>query len=168
MLIRFSDIANQLAGISTPIGGANWQPGTPDVEVARRVLSFLEDRRVLYDPLEVEVPQQCVESVLRISEFLTDELAKQGIGNELAGHLRAMGAACRRFLDHLRSPDKPSEFYLPHGDTFMMWQLNQALGELRAMFGIHLAQIAAKHRLDVEEPLSYVIQVALPALDEEE
>ncbi len=54
--MRFSEIANRLTGFSTPIGGLSWQPATLDVEVARRVLIFLEDRKVLYDPLEERCP----------------------------------------------------------------------------------------------------------------
>jgi hypothetical protein len=75
--MRFSEIASRLTGISTPIGGVSWTPPTPDIEVARRVLTFLEDRRVLYDPMEAEVAAHCIESVLQIRRFLTEVLAEQ-------------------------------------------------------------------------------------------
>jgi hypothetical protein len=42
--------------------------------VARRVISYLEDRRVLYNPTELEVPQHCIQSVLDIRHFLSHEL----------------------------------------------------------------------------------------------
>ena len=66
-LMNIEEILNRLTGFSTPIGGLSWQSATLDVDVARRVLVFLEDRRVLYDPFEVEVPEHCVESVLQMS-----------------------------------------------------------------------------------------------------
>lgn len=43
--------------------------------VARRVIRFLEDQRVLYNPSELEQPDHCVQSVLDIRRFLTAELA---------------------------------------------------------------------------------------------
>lgn len=59
--MRFSEIANRLAGISTPIGGVSWQPAELELSAARRVVTFLEDRRVLYSPSELEVPSHCVD-----------------------------------------------------------------------------------------------------------
>lgn len=160
-LMNIAEILNRLTGFSTPIGGLSWQSATLDVEVARRVLVFLEDRRVLYDPFEVEVPEHCVESVLQIRQFLTAALADQGIGSELAGHLRAMRAACGAFLYRFSSPADIS-----FGDISEDWWLNQelgqALGALRTVFGFQLAQIAARYSLDVYEPLSYTIHTALP------
>jgi hypothetical protein len=74
--MKFSEIANRLTGISTPFGGASWQPAELEIEGARRVLVFLEDRRVLYDPCEMEVPDHCVRSVIEIRHCLTEELGK--------------------------------------------------------------------------------------------
>ena len=54
--MKFSEIANRLTGISTPFGGASWQPAEMEIAAARRVIAFLEDRRVLYEPSEMEVP----------------------------------------------------------------------------------------------------------------
>ena len=46
--MKFSEIANRLTGISTPLGGVSWQSSDLEVSAARRVIAFLEDRRVLY------------------------------------------------------------------------------------------------------------------------
>jgi len=42
--MKFSEIANRLTGISTPFGGASWQPAEMEIAAARRVIAFLEDR----------------------------------------------------------------------------------------------------------------------------
>ena len=42
---------------------------------------------------------------------------------------------------------------------------NQALGELRSVFGLHIAQIAVKYGIDLEEELAYLahtVDTALP------
>jgi hypothetical protein len=51
---------------------------------ALRVLRFLEDRRVLYNPSELEVPRYCVDSLLEIRKFFTSELADIKAESELA------------------------------------------------------------------------------------
>lgn len=83
--MKFSEIANRLTGISTPLVGVSWQPSDLEVSAARRVIAFLEDRRVLYAPDELEVPDHCVRSVLEIRHFLSDELGKHDSGSGFAG-----------------------------------------------------------------------------------
>jgi len=70
--------------------------------VVQRAVVFLEDRRVLYAPDEVEVPQHCVESVLGVRQFLTDQLGRGGVPEDVAESLRAMRAAARKFLNRRR------------------------------------------------------------------
>lgn len=62
--MKFSEIANRLTGISTPFGGASWEPAELEIAGARRVIAFLEDRRVLYEPSEMEVLYRIFVSLL--------------------------------------------------------------------------------------------------------
>jgi hypothetical protein len=150
--MRFSEIASRVTGFSTPIFGVSWTPPEPDVRIARAVILFLEDKRVLYDPLEVEVEQYCIQSVLSIRQFLTDTLSRQEQGAELTDHLRAMRAACRGFLGSV-GWSKDSESWHTLSRSVNLRDLYHALGELRATFGLHIAHIAVKYGLDIEPPL---------------
>ena len=61
-----------------------------------------EDRRVLFTPTFLEDPSHCIAQVILIREHLTNELMQRGdTGTELTTSLRAMRAACRRFLDEV-------------------------------------------------------------------
>ncbi|MEA2274560.1 MAG: hypothetical protein QOI98_3268 [Solirubrobacteraceae bacterium] len=166
--MRFSEIASRLTGISTPIFGVSWTPAQSDVEAVRRTLVFLEDRRVLYAPDEVEVPRHCVESALRIREFLTDQLGLGRVSNDVAGSLRAMRAAARKFLDatDLEQLDREAGW---SGQILGAagWRFNQALGEMRGVFGIHVARLAVAYGLDVDEPLASVLPLD-PDADEDD
>jgi len=72
--MRYQEIAARLTGFSVPLFGVSWDPPEPDVAIARRVLAFLEDRRVLYNAYHLEVEEQCAHSVTEIRHFLTNEI----------------------------------------------------------------------------------------------
>jgi hypothetical protein len=82
--MRFSEIGRRLSGISTPIFGVSWTPGEAEVAVARRLVRLLEDRRVLFNPFELEVPEHCVSSVVEIRHVLTDEIGALGDDEHLS------------------------------------------------------------------------------------
>ena len=161
--MKFSEIANRLTGISTPLGGVSWQPSELASSAARRVVAFLEDRRVLYAPDEMEDTSHCVHSVIEIRHFLTEELGKIEVGSEFTASLRAMRAACRKFLDRVGAGGNEVNLYARHRGHWASWTFYGALGEMRGTFGIHLARIAAQLKLDVEDNLASI----LPARDED-
>ena len=43
---------------------------------------------------------------------------------------------------------------------FASWEFNGAVGELRGVFGVHIARIAVAHGLDIEDDLATIIPVA--------
>jgi len=154
--IPFLELTSRLTGFSTPIFGVSWDPPKLDVDVARRLLTILEDRRVLFAPHELEVPRHAVESVLQIREHLTAALTEVDHSSQLGQSLAAMRGACRQFLDQVRSmrADGSSFMSLP---LFDQWLLGSALGELRAVFGIHIGQIAMSYGIDVEPQLAELL-----------
>jgi len=160
--MTFKEVAARLTGLSVPIFGVSWAALEPDVTKARRVLTFLEDRRVLYSPYEIEVPDHCVHSVLDIRRFLSHELEQSPLDSDLTASLRAMRASCRRFLEHdkrdqARPVSFPSFFTSTEG-----WLFTQALGELRGVFGIHVGKLSVMYGIDIEDELARI----LPPLDE--
>ncbi len=154
--MKFDEIKSRITGLSCPIFGVSWNPPESERAIARRVIAFLENRRVLFSPFEWEVPDHCAQSVIEMRHFLTHELLAIDANKEIAQSLRAMRAACRKFLD-----DDPWHGS-PRGHP-SRWMLESALGELRGVFGIHVARLAAQYGLDVEDDLAAI----LPSADEE-
>lgn len=164
--MKFSEIASRLTGISCPIFGISWNPAAPEVTVARRVITFLEDRRVLFVDSEMEMPEHCAASVLEIRRYLTSEL-QQLTDSDLCNALRAMRAACRKFLAKM---DEGGGLVVRHGGHWghwASWRFSSALGELRGTFGIHIARIAAQHGLDVEDDLAQILPESASSADDD-
>jgi hypothetical protein len=156
-LVKFSEIANQLTGISTPLVGVLWQPTDLEVSAARRVIAFLEDRRVLYAPEEMEVASHCVGSAMEVRRFLSGELGKLDSKSEFTASLRAMRAACRKFLNRVGVDGREVTLYANHHGHWASWTFHSALGEMRGTFGIHLSKIAAEFKLDIEDSLAEIL-----------
>lgn len=155
--MRFREVVSRVTGLSVPIFGVQWNPPEAECSVARRAIAFLEDRRVLYVPSEMELPHHCVESVLRIREFLTAELGKLDSESEVAKSLRAMRAACRKFLGTVEADQGRIIQFGASNGHYASWIFNGAVGELRGVFGIHVAALAASHGLDVEDELASIL-----------
>lgn len=137
--MKFNDITSRLTGISIPVFGLSWTPPASERDAAKRVIAYLEDRRVLYSPYDLEVPEHCATSAIDIRRHLTDELQKIDGEGELAKQLRAMRVACRKFLDVVQARDE----FVKHGFSrghFASWTFMPALGALRGVFGLHLVQ----------------------------
>ena len=161
--MKFKEIASRITGFSVPVFGVSWNPPEPEVAIARRVLSFLEDRRVLFNPYHLEVADQCISSVLDIRRSLTEEIGRLSHASKLAEHLRGIRAACRKFLDTMHLDNASHRILRPHWPGAFESEFFTDLGELRASIGLHIAAIAVMYGIDVEGELAKT----LPASDEE-
>lgn len=150
----------ELTGISLPMGGIQWQKTAGDEQVARAVVTFLEDRRLLFGDRHLEDERHCLQSALQIRAFLTDQITNAEPGHELEGCLKGMRAACRKFVE-AAGPEARNFGYSRHGleaDPFSL-----AIGDLRTAIGYQLAFILSQYRLGIEPELASII----PAADED-
>ncbi len=145
--MKGQDIKYRLTGLSIGSIGASWEKIKTERDKAQKLVTFLEDRRVLYGPFDLEVSGHCIQSVLEIRKFLTTELQDLPARSKFAQHLRAMRASCRKFLDALSKKQSSHQEFLT------------VLGELRGVLGIHLATIAAQYELDVEDDLASIFPI---------
>lgn len=150
MKIPFSKIIKNMDGISTPYFGVQWNPPKGDREIALKLFAFLEDQRALYNPYDAEMPGYVDGSIRKMRMHLTDMLDSGIAPPEVAGHIRAMRASCAKFLGRqqpfgrLLSGQNDNEFFA-------------ALGELRGVFGVHIAQLSIKYGMDMEQDMAAIL-----------
>jgi hypothetical protein len=86
--------------------------------------------------------------------LLNDSLSNVDRQSPIGQSIRAMREACRTFLDRTnplaRDHGHVNFHQLPPSEQ---WRFATALAELRVVFGVHLAQLSAAYRIDVEEQL---------------
>jgi hypothetical protein len=143
--IPFSKIAKAIRGISVPFFGISWQPPVSEEDIAQRLISFLEDRRVLFYPYGLEIPVHVTQSVIEIRKHLTEIIQELDSQSPLVIHLKAMRASCRKFLS-IAPPRSWRDLPVP-------------LGELRGVFGEHIAQICADYKIGLDEEFAEILPV---------
>lgn len=133
-----------------------WVPSERDFAV--EIVKELENRRVLYNDYELEVPQWVVDSVRQMREVFHNKLLAVRDEGALANHLRSMRAACRKFLD-IVGDDGPHRIIIEN--SFQggpeTWKFFTALGELRATVGLALSLLMAAYGLTCEEELARIL-----------
>lgn len=139
----------------------NWEKAPGDAAVARRVVTFLEDRRLLFGVRHCEDELHCVQSAIEIRRFLTNEVTKAEPGS-LVESLRAMRAAMRMFVDAAG----PNATYYRHREPTGTDRFSLALGELRTLMGLHLAVIADQYGIAVEPDLAQILPPPVSAHDD--
>lgn len=156
--MRLRDVLRRITGISTPVGGLSWRLEASEASQAKRVVTFLEDRRVLFAPDSLEVPGHCVESILKIREFLSSSLSQLTDDSVLAGNLKVMRSACRKFLVTVKAEGYGDilRYAAQHGHS-ASWTFYSALGELRGVFGISLALICERFDVEIEAELGSIL-----------
>jgi hypothetical protein len=136
----------RLIGITTPIGGIDWEPPSGERKRAKQVLRYLAEQRALWDPYDVSIGTLVAQSIVDLRAQLRSDLDGLPTDSVLHEGLCAMHAACRMFLEENQSPRSG---YGPPYEA----QLHSTLGELRALFGVHLARIACAYDLEVDSHL---------------
>ena len=118
--------------------------------VGRLELATVNDGSTLHYPYDKEIGAFIVQSVLDVRERLARDIEDLSMDSVLRETLRAMQAACRKFLDENQSPSAG------YGWPYKA-QLHSTLGELRALFGIHIARIACAYDLQVDACLGDIL-----------
>jgi hypothetical protein len=165
----------RITGFSTPVFGVSWNPPASDRDAVRKLLAFLEDSRALFNPLSAEVEDHVISSIHAIRHECVTAVGTLGEKAPGIVHVRAIGAACRRFLDEpypafddimdrrrdpyferdeshgrLRQGTHPAGFYT-------------ALGEFRAFVGAQIAMLSALYEVDIHGDLGRILP---PVLDD--
>lgn len=144
-------------GLSGPLGygfSVQWDYAEGDEEVARQVVVFLEDRRLLFGERHLEDEMHCVRSAIEIRRFVTSELSKAKPGRSLAQSLAAIRVAARAFVE---AAGPQAINFSERRSSLNTDKFSLALGELRSRVGLQIALIAGHYDIEVEDDLAQIL-----------
>jgi hypothetical protein len=155
--MTYKDLAGKITGLSFPFFGVSWTPTKTDTQVARKVVNYLENRRVLFNSYELENPEHCMMSVIQIRDFLTTQLDDVETGSELDSVIRGMRAAAKRVMDeggHNYTFGKDSGNSFGFLDQIRFFS---QIGIFRGNMGLLIAKLVIVYGLEVESDLLSIL-----------
>jgi hypothetical protein len=132
--VKWKQSKPKVTGGSLPVvgGGLSWAQPQGEKEVVRALVIDLEERRALYDPVQMEDEAHLNESIGQIRRWLSDALKALVDDSEAYRLVRHLRDACNAYLRLARDP-MPGQAPRPH-----FWAALQAL---RESFRVTLAYI---------------------------
>jgi len=151
--IKWQSLANRITGISAFGFGMSWKAPGSDREIVRKVITYLEDRRVLFQDYNLGIALQVSGSLADVRKELTSALVEVAEGSPAAGAFRIMRAACRDFKS-VPEPDfsRPGANRSELEDAYIA-----ALAKLRTTFGQQLTVLAYLYQIDIEKGLASIL-----------
>lgn len=158
----------RLTGVGTPFVSLSFGNKDDDKEIARRAISMLEDRRILFADASWVSRGYCLGSAELARDQLTELIANPDISEGLARQLKLVRSYLRTFMTDAIWPRHLGRFGCAghrragSGDDahrYVADQLSVALGELRAKVGLVVGDLAVRFDLDVEPELATIIPV---------
>ena len=142
--VKVKSISLSLTG-----GGVGWEVDATELMAVKKLIAFLEDRRVLYNPPHLEVQRDINISIDDIRSRCTDVIGTVDEKSPAAAAAREIRKACRKFLDNPR----------PHIGGFVGDDASfvLAIGEFRAAVGIYVAALAGAYQIEVEQELANIM-----------
>ncbi|MBQ2876750.1 MAG: hypothetical protein IJE25_07055 [Clostridia bacterium] len=137
----------ELNGFSTSLGGISWNKTTSSKEMFSRLLFFLESKRILVNPIELEFKDWCIESVLEIKQQLVKITQELKLKDFDADIIRNLIDACNGYLDTVRPMNLPGIIYKRDGEHWEDLSFDRAMKKFRASFKCEIEKIEKKYRL---------------------
>lgn len=87
----------RINSISVPFGGISWEQYTTEKDRIEYLFFYLESKRILTNPIEMELPDQCVHSVLEIKAELVNIAKDFDFSSNVKKELRQLIQTCNKW-----------------------------------------------------------------------
>ena len=136
----------ELSGISTPFGGISWNRNVSGKDMFSYLLLFLESKRILVHPIDMEKKEWCIESVLEIRNTLVSAAQNVSLSQFDAETLRKMIDGCNTYLDAVSPMNLPAIIF-KNGDKWEDISFDNAMKAFRNVFRTEIAKVESHYGL---------------------
>ena len=121
----------RINSISVPFGGISWEQYTTEKDRIEYLFFYLESKRILTNPIEMELPDQCVHSVLEIKAELVNIAKDFDFSSNVKKELRQLIQICNKYLDNLNKLNLPHIIYKENDTSWDFSRIIYRIGRAR-------------------------------------
>lgn len=137
----------RITGIDTPLGGISCEYTEAEKNSIQEIFFFLESKRLLVNPIEMEVKSWCEQSALEIKNGIVSILANNKFSDDTKNSLRAMIAACNDFLDDVSKVEQTGIIYKNHNGDWENATFSSSMKKFRTVFRDNISTLSLRYDL---------------------
>ncbi|MFR9707918.1 DUF6650 family protein [Paenibacillus sp. MB22_1] len=143
----------KITGISAPFGGLSWEITESERQGIEKLFYFLEAKRLLTNPIEMEMPEQCATSTIENKNFIVVLLGDRAFSDATKTILRSMTDACNTFLDELNAKKRPHIIYKNNQGDWVDSNYSQIYKNFRSTIRLGIQELEIRFRLKFEKAI---------------
>ncbi len=134
-------------GFSIPLFGVSWEYTDSEKKGVQELLFFLETKRILVNPIEMEIKDWCEQSAIEIKKELNTLLSKCNYSENTVECIRLMIGACNTFLDDASTIDVNGIIYKNQKGDWENNRFSSAMKKFRKTFRYNINSLASTFNL---------------------
>ena len=115
----------KITGIDTPFGGVSWEYTETSKNGIQELFYYLETKRILINPVEMEIKSWCVQSAIEMKREIASVLSKYKFNSD---------TICNLFLDSLSSVKNSGIIYKNSSGDWEDATFSRAMKQFRKVF----------------------------------
>lgn len=137
----------KLNGISVPIGGISWEYTESGQKGIQEMFYYLESKRLLINPKEMENKEWSEKSAIEIKNKLVDILSRYKYDQNIITIIKQMVDACNEFLDNMQRVEVRGIFYKNLQSDWEDLEYGVAMKKFRKIFRDNIKLLAETYNI---------------------
>ena len=137
----------KLNGISVPIGGISWEYTESGQKGIQEMFYYLESKRLLINPKEMENKEWSEKSAIEIKNKLVDILSRYKYDQNIITIIKQMVDACNEFLDNMQRVEVRGILYKNLQSDWEDFEYGVAMKKFRKIFRDNIKLLAETYNI---------------------
>lgn len=137
----------KLNGISVPIGGISWEYTESGQKGIQEMFYYLESKRLLINPKEMENKEWSEKSAIEIKNKLVDILSRYKYDQNIITIIKRMVDACNEFLDNMQRVEVRGILYKNLQSDWEDLEYGVAMKKFRKIFRDNIKLLAETYNI---------------------